>query len=166
MPKLKYRLQAVQDMRQRAKDKAAEFVAVRRQELAEAEAELARRKKAVLECKEKQELQSEKMMVELMQGVAANKIVAHRGFLDLLKEEELNLRKKVDEQEIAVEKAEQNVESAMQALIEATKELKVIETHREKWETETRKEFEKKEQKMNDEIGATLYQRRLKQLQK
>lgn len=166
MAKLKYRLQAVQDMRQRAKDQAAEVVAVRRQELADAEAELKSRKNAVFECRKKQEFQAEKLMTEFLTGVSAKNIIGHRTYIDALKEEEKDLRKRVDEQQIVVEKAKQNVEIAVQALVEATKELKVIETHREKWETETRKELERKEQKMNDEIGSNLYQRRLKKITK
>lgn len=166
MPKLKYRLQAVQDMRQRAKDQAAELVALRRQELADAETELKRRKKAVLECRKNQEIQAEKLMTEFLKGVTAQSIIGHRTYIDALKDEEKILRNRVDEQQLVVEKAEQQVEIAVQALVEATKELKVIETHREKWETETRKELERKEQKMNDEIGSNLYQRKLKRLTK
>lgn len=162
MAKAKYRLQVVLDIRERAKKDAAEAVALCRRKIADAEEELERRKKAVEESREKQEKEKDKMLSEMRGGVLAKQIMAHKGYLGRLKDEEEFLAEKVEEQRRTLAKANQELEKALEKLTEASKELKVIETHKEKWQTALRKELEKKEEKMNDEIGAILYQRRLK----
>ena len=55
--------------------------------------------------------------------------------------------------------AEAEVERAVAALIEASKEVKVIEKHRETWRQRTLREEQLREQKIGDEIGAVTYRR-------
>lgn len=160
MAKPKYRLQVVENMRAAAKSQAAEFVAVCRQKLAEAERELLRRKGLVVEMKELQQEEKEKMFLKIQDGFVARDMMAHKEYMLKLKDEENRLQIEVDNQEFLVEKAKQDVEKSLIKLTEASKELKVIETHHEKWSADLKKELERKEEKMNDEIGANLYQRR------
>jgi flagellar export protein FliJ len=160
MPKPKYRLQVVENMRSTAKDQAAEFVALCRQKLAEAERELLRKKGLVVEIQEHQQEEKEQMFLKIQSGFVASDMVAHKEFMLKLKDEENKLQEQVDNQQLIVEKAKQDVEKALVKLTEASKELKVIETHHEKWSANVKKEAERKEEKMNDEIGANLYQRR------
>lgn len=158
MKKPKYRLQTVLEMREQAKKDAAQFVVLRRQQLAEAEKELARCHKAVQDNLNLQTKQREAMMAEMSDGTEARRAVSHRVYLADLREQELELRANVVKQEKVVEKAQLEVEKAMELLTEATKEVKVIEKHKETWQTNVKKEDERKEQKLNDEIGAILFQ--------
>jgi cysteine sulfinate desulfinase/cysteine desulfurase-like protein len=95
---------------------------------------------------------------EMIDGAAARRILSHRTYLADLREQELELRANVVKQEKVVEKAESEVEKALELLTEATKEVKVIEKHKETWRVNLKKETERKEQKLNDEIGAILFQ--------
>lgn len=160
MAKPKYRLQVVENIRVTAKNHAAEFVALCRQKLADSERELLRRKGLVVEMQERQQAEKEQMFLKIQTGFVASEMVAHKEFMLKLKDEEIRLQAEVDNQELIVEKAKQEVEKALIKLTEASKELKVLETHHEKWTANVKKEAERKEEKMNDEIGANLYQRR------
>ena len=155
----KYRLEVVLDARGRKKDEAARFVAVRRQELLQAEDELKRRINFLEDCRRKQKEAHEKMMSEFNAGSQAGNIVAHRNFLQVLKDKEEELLFLVEEQKIEAKKAEERVDEALDLLAEASKELKVIEKHKEKWKEAVKREREKQEQKISDEIGAILHQR-------
>jgi flagellar biosynthesis chaperone FliJ len=162
MAKPKYRLQVVENIRATAKSQAAEFVALCRQKLAHEERELLRRKGLVVEMQERRQAEKEQMFLKIQTGFNAGEMVAHKEFMLKLKDEENRLQAEVDNQVLIVEKAKQEVEKALIKLTEAAKELKVIETHHEKWSADLKKQLERKEEKMNDEIGATLYQRKLK----
>jgi flagellar export protein FliJ len=159
MAKPKYRLQVVENMRSAAKSQAAEFVALCRQKLAETERELLRRKGLVVEMQERQQEEKEQMFMKIQSGFVAGDMMAHKEYMLKLKDEENRLQAEVENQTLLVEKAKQEVDRALVKLTEASKELKVIETHHEKWSANLKKELERKEEKMNDEIGANLYQR-------
>lgn len=159
MPKQKYRLQPVLDVRGKAKQSAASLVATRRDQLAAAEAELTRRRQALADCRQRQTTAQEEMLAEFERGVEAHTLVTHRTHLADLRRNAQDLATKVDDQHRAVLGAEAEVEKAVTALIEASKEVQVIEKHRESWHQRTRREEQLREQKIGDEIGAVTYRR-------
>jgi flagellar export protein FliJ len=59
-----------------------------------------------------------------------------------------------------VSRCETEVERARAALVEAAREVRVIEKHREGWQERQRREAARREQKLNDEIGAILHERK------
>jgi flagellar export protein FliJ len=99
------------------------------------------------------------MLKECEQGVEAHTLVVHRTHLADLRRTEEELVTKVEDQRRAVVGAEAEVERAVAALIEASKEVQVIEKHRETWQQRTRREELLREQKIGDEIGAVTYRR-------
>jgi flagellar export protein FliJ len=159
MPKPKYRLQPVLDVRGKAKQAAASLVASRREQLAAAEAELSRRRQTLAACRRRQANAQKKMLEEFEQGAEAHTLVTHRTHLADLRRTEQELTAKVEDQCRAVTSAEAEVEKALAALIEASKEMQVIEKHRETWREHTRREEQLREQKIGDEIGAVTYRR-------
>ena len=159
MAKEKYRLQSVLDVRDRAKQDAARTVAARRAQLAEAEAELARREQAVEDCRARQVEARARMVEETKEGAEAHRLVAHRTHLTDLRETEAQLLAAVGQQKNVVARAEAEVEKALAALVEAAKELQVMEKHRETWRERLRRDGARREQKLNDEIGAILRER-------
>lgn len=159
MRKKKYRLSVVLDVRAKKRDEAARFLALRRQELLEAEKELARRLNFLEKCRQEKVEASERMTTEFDDGTSAGSIVAHRDYLNILKEREQELIASVEEQKRVIRRAEEAVDEALDLLAEASKELKVIEKHKEKWKSSQKQEEEKQEQKLSDEIGAILHQR-------
>jgi flagellar export protein FliJ len=159
MRQKKYRLEIVLNVREKKKEEAARFVARRRQELLDAERELNRREKFLAACRRQLVETNDKLMSEYSAGAAAGKIVSHRDFLQVLKEREEILKKSVAEQINNVRYAEQLVEEALAQLAEAFKELRIIEKHKEHWQATQKQESQKREQKLNDEIGAILHRR-------
>jgi flagellar export protein FliJ len=159
MPRQKYRLRPVLDVRQKAKQAAAKLLAARRAQLAEAEAELVRRNTAVDSCRAQQVTAQEKMLEEVTRGLAAHGLVVHRTHLADLRRIEQELVAEVEVQRRTVAAAEAEVDKAVTALIEASKEVQVIEKHHDTWQQSTRREEQRREQKIGDEIGAITHRR-------
>lgn len=157
MAKQKYRLETVLEIRDKIKKEAAQLVGVRREQLAATEEELKRCHQAVQDNLQKQREQQDLMFTEINQGVEARRAMAFRTHLTDLREIELDLRANVVKQEKVVQQAESELEKSLELLAEATKEVKVIEKHKETWRMNAKLEAERKEQKLNDEIGAILY---------
>lgn len=156
--KPKYRLQTVLEMRERAKEDAAQAVAERRRQL-EAEEQQLRQREADVEANIARQKQVQREMQENFQiGVAAARAASFRQHLKDLRDTELDLRAAVVMQQKRVAQAEMEVERALQFLAECAKEVKAIEKHKENWQTELKLESERREQKLNDEIGSILYE--------
>ena len=159
MPKSSYRLQPVLNVRERAKQVAAKSLATRQAQLADAEVELERRQLAVAESRARQVAAQEKMMADVKQGVAAHGLVMHRTHLADLRRVEQELVAAVEDQRRTVKAAEVEVEKAVTSLIEASREVQVIAKHHEAWQQTARREEERREQKLGDEIGAITHRR-------
>jgi flagellar export protein FliJ len=99
-------------------------------------------------------------MLEEFDGVAeAHKLVTYRTHLADLRQKEQELLVRVEDQSRACKSAEAEVEKAVSALIEASKDVQVIEKHRENWRQRARRDERLREQKTSDEIGAVIHRR-------
>jgi flagellar export protein FliJ len=147
------------DARERLKQEAARAVALRRSQLDDAERELARRTAELEYCRELQRGARAKMMAEGERGAEARRLVQHRTHLSDLRAREQELSDAVAQQRLAVARAERELEGALASLAEASKEFRVVETHREHWLEEERRATIKRDQKLGDEIAATLRRR-------
>ena len=149
------------DVRDRAKQEAARRVAMCRAQLAEAEARLARCEQAVLDCRNQQKAAHVKMMEQISHGTEAHCLVIHRAHFAGLRLTEQELIDKVREQQMVVSRAENELEKTILVFVETSREVQVIEKHRESWRERSRREERRREQKLNDEVGATVHQRPL-----
>jgi flagellar export protein FliJ len=156
----KYRLQPVLGVREQAKREAERQLAARLAQLAEAEEELARRVREVEACGARQDSARAEMLEAMSAGAAAANALAHRTHLADLRAQEESLRAAAEEQKGVVARCEAEVERARAALVEAAREVRVIEKHKENWRERERREAVRREQKLNDEIGAILHERR------
>lgn len=156
----KYRLETVLNIRNRTREEAARQVALRLQQLQAAEDELARRQRKLQNCYEQQNTAQAAMNEELRGGIQARSVIAHQNFLNDLRQIEIELKADVEKQINAVTKAEKELEAARDKLIEAARDLKSIEVHKENWKASEQKEQNRREQKISDEIGAILHGRR------
>ena len=156
----KYRLETVLGIRNRTREEAARQVALRLQQLEQAEEELNRRQKKLQACYEQQNKAQAAMSEELSQGIQARNILAHQNYLNDLRKLEIELKNDVEKQIQAVTKAENELEKAREKLVEAARELKSIEVHKANWQASEQKVQMKREQKISDEIGAILHGRR------
>lgn len=156
----KYRLETVLGIRHRAKTEAARQLALRYEQLEEAEAELGRRRLSLQACYERQNQAQTAMTAGLDQGIQAQDVLTHQTYLNDLRKTEIELQNEVDQQIRVVAGAEKAVEAARDALIETARELKAIEVHKANWHSVQRSAENRREQKISDEIGAILHGRR------
>lgn len=156
----KYNLQRLLEMRERAREQAALHLAGCREQLRLAQAELEERRRAVDGCRIEQNKAQEEMIEKAAGGIRSTEIARYRQHLKDLREKEIMLQGLAAEQDAVVRRAEQTVEKAFLGLAEASKEAKVIEKHRENWQTAKKTEADRREQKIGDEIGAILFERR------
>jgi len=156
----KYRLETVLGIRNRAREEAARQVALRLQQLKQAEEELNRRQLKLQACYEQQNKAQTAMNEELNQGIQARNILAHQNYLNDLRKLEIELKNDVEKQILTVTKAEKELEKAREKLVETARELKSIEVHKTNWQLSEQKAQTKREQKISDEIGAILHGRR------
>lgn len=162
MTQKKYRLETVVTIRERAKDEAAKQVALRMARLAAAEEELARRQQNLRDCFDQQRVARTRLSDELDRGAAVGGVVAHQNFLNDLRRQEAELQSAVEDQKNNVARAEKELENAREALMNAAKELKAIETHKTNWKDTEKRESNRREEKFSDEIGSIIHGRREK----
>ncbi|MER3427744.1 MAG: hypothetical protein C4334_06540 [Pyrinomonas sp.] len=160
MKKNRYHLQRLMELRERAKKQQAELVAAKRAQLAAAEQELNKRQLAVEECRVRQREAKERMFRSAETGLEAAKLVQHRVHLADLKRQEEELIAAVEQQRAVVRRCQDELDKALVALAEATKEHRVIEKHKEKWQEAQRRAEEKKAQKASDEMAGIMHERR------
>lgn len=155
-----YRLKTVLKIRENAKVEAGRKVALRLEELEAANTELNRRQNDLLACYEKQD-QKQVAMIEMLEcGTPVSNVVRHRVFLGDLRESEHQLKQSAEKQKKSVVRAESDLETARDNLIEATRDFKAIETHKSKWAATVRTAAGRREQKASDEIAGILHGRR------
>jgi len=160
MPAAKYRLQALLTIKTHA-GKRAEIA------LAKAIALLQQAKKKLKELEEEKERIKEKWrraraeMKEKMRGGAlVGEGNVHVNFLRKLKEDEEQKEEEIEDQKQLIEERSEGVAKARRAYIDAAKELKVMEKHKELWQKKVREEITKKEEREMDELGSTIHQLR------
>jgi hypothetical protein len=160
MAKPNYRLQMVLEIRKKAQEQAARITAEKRRVLVEAEAELLRRQDEVKACRRQQMAARNQMYMEAAQGIHAGQWLIHRTHLADLKGLEQQLVAAEEEQRTAVGRAESELERAIAGFIEASRQARMIETHKESWQEQTQRQAELQQQKVSDEIGSLLFAHR------
>lgn len=155
----KYRLQSLLEIRNKAQQDAARVVAVRRAQMAAAEAEMARCNRALVDCRGQQQAARKAMFAGAAEGIEAQELLRHRTYLADLRAKEHGLLNELEEHRAAVARAAAEVEKAITALIEASKESLKIEKHRDAWNERQRREQSWQEQKDQDEMSSLSYAR-------
>jgi len=156
----KYRLASVLEMRRKLEREAARTVAARRIQVLEAEAELVRRAEAIAACIARITVTREQMFEQARGGAEAYRLVEFRTHLSDLKRIEGELVVAHQQQQVALTRAETDLDKAIAALNEARKQSKILEKHRESWKARVDHERQQQEQKINEEISVVLYERR------
>ena len=159
MKKKLYRLATVVDVRRKDKEIASLEVTQRRTALEHEQLELADLENALKHLRFEITDANDRLRNELRTGTTAALIVSHKSFVKTLLENESSLIRQVKEKNHSVNNARQALESAISGLAEASKELSVIEKHKEKWQSDEDRRLSKKEQKRLDEISSILHER-------
>lgn len=153
-----YRLQALQDMRARAKEEAEQAFSAAIKALEKEKADL---KKLEDDLERRKAERKQKVMAYLQEvmakGAGINGMNMMSRFEQRLKDEEAQVALEVERQKEVVKVAERTVEQKRREMAEAAKELKAIEKHRETWQKQIRAERAAKEELTQEEIGNALF---------
>jgi flagellar biosynthesis chaperone FliJ len=153
-----YRLQALLDIRTRAKEEAEQAFSNAVKAL---EKEKAEQKRLEQELEQRKAERKQKVAAYLQQVIAKGGGVSGftmmNRFEERLKDEEAQLALEIERQKEAVKVAERQVEQKRREMAEAAKELKAIEKHKETWTKQLRAERQAKEELNQEEIGNTLF---------
>ncbi len=97
-------------------------------------------------------------------GMKPEKILQMKAYLKLVKENLAKEKEKVKEQQERVEQAKKNLEDAKVTLKRKEVEVEKIETHKEIWMAEAKKEIARKEAAEADELGSMAYVKRMREM--
>jgi flagellar export protein FliJ len=158
MAKEKYRLQALLTIKQREKKRAEMALAIAIREFNDAK----KREKELIEEKEKIVKEWHEAKKNMSAEMAAGSLIfdgnTHTNFLRKLKDDEEEKEKEIEEHKEVVKEAKEAVAGARRDYIDASKELQVMEKHKELWAKKIQKEISKKEEKELNDLGNTIHQ--------
>ncbi|MEI6791077.1 MAG: hypothetical protein WCK42_07850 [Myxococcaceae bacterium] len=153
-----YPLQTLFEIRERAKKDSEEAYAKEKQKLNEAEKKLKEMQEELKKMKAFRE-QKRAEYFEAMNSLLLKieKIKINQRHLDGLLEKEEAFLLEIRKQEQVVEGAKERVQKALDIMMKATEEYKVLEKHKEKWALKQKKEREQKEESESDDITQARY---------
>jgi len=153
---LRYRMQTLLEMRERAEEGARLAFSEAMQALARATQEQKRLQDA-LERRERERKERVDAYLEnlLARGADIQGMNTMYSFEARLKDEEAQVALDLEKQELAVNQAGKRVEQRRMELAEATRQLQAIEKHKEKWCRELKAERDKREELIQEESGNT-----------
>lgn len=160
MAKERYRLEALLTVKRRVRDRASLVLAKAIQTLQkerEKEATLIREKDEIVE---QERLCQINMRDDMDRGGLVFDGNVHLNFIRKLEEDKKKKEEEIKAQKEVVADAEKAVAKARRHYIDACKELKVMEKHKELWAKKIKDEITRQEEKEFDELGSTIHQLR------
>lgn len=83
-------------------------------------------------------------------------------FIERLKDEEALQRDRIENQKTTVEEKKTVEKEAMDAMIQATQDVKALEKHKEKWAEGIKRELQIKEEEALDDLAQSIFERQRK----
>lgn len=155
---VKYRLQPILDEKERLREDAIQFLNKKKDELKAEEKKLEQIKEELTAAIERKNLMTQEYNDKMFSGkYTVDEIKIRKIHIEdmILKIEEI--KQAVENQRKAVARAEGEVRKAEDALIAASKEVQVMEKHKENWHQALKEEERKKEAKQLEEIAQIMY---------
>ncbi len=156
----KYRLQALLTIKQRMKTRAETALAQAIKALLEAKEKLKKLEKEKEEIIESWKSARKEMKSKVSGGVMVGQGNVYVNYLRKLKEDEEKKAEEIEDQKGVVDDCELGVKKARKEYIEACKELRVMEKHKELWEKKLKAEITRREEREMDELGNVIHQLR------
>jgi hypothetical protein len=153
-----YPLQALLDLREQAKGEAERGLAAAVHALAQEEARRDEAAAALTQARAEREAQVQAHLSRtLSQGADAAALSLMGQHTMRLKDAELARSAALAAQEAAVSTAQGALQQRQAALVEAARELQLLEQHRERWEAERRRAREVREEQAQEEVAAARH---------
>jgi flagellar biosynthesis chaperone FliJ len=157
MAKIVYPLLQVLEVKKKRVEDQERVVQEKKNILEKEQEKLKEREAERDKAKEHHAMKLQQLRDELDQGTNTAKIMQMKAYLKVALEKVKVEEKKVKEQRDQVELAEKALEEARHDLKLRRLEVDKLETHREDWEREMRKEMDIIEGREQDELGSTIY---------
>lgn len=157
-----YRLQALFEIRQRAKKDAEESYAKEQKKVAAEEKkrdEMKQKLSEMVEHRENKRAEYAEAIRHEMLNIS--KIQMNNLHIDMLLEKEVLFQGEISKQEQAVEKAKELAKVELEKMLKATQEFKALEKHKEKWQQGAKKDLAQKEEDAVEDISQAQYFNRL-----
>jgi flagellar biosynthesis chaperone FliJ len=153
-----YRMQTLLELRQRAEDMAKQAFSEAMQKLAAEQRELLRLEQDLERRRRERKARLDEYLTEVTQkGSGVNGLNMMYAFEKRLKDEEAQVELDIEKQKEAVKAAQKLVEQKRLEMVEASRELKAIEKHKEKWAMAVKAERDMREDLAIEEIGNALH---------
>lgn len=156
----KYRLQVLLTVKQRMKKRAEIRLAQAIKKLNEEKKKLEQLEEELEEIRKKWKQARLEMKSKLAGGALVGKGNVHVNYLRRLEEDEKTKLEEIEDQKQAIEEATEKVAQARREYIDASRELQVMEKHKELWQKKVRGELSRREAHRLNELGNTIHQLR------
>ena len=155
-----YPLQTLFEIRERAKKDTEEANAKEKQKLNEAQKKLHEMQEQLKSMRAmRAQKRAEYFAAMASQTVKIEVIKLGERHLEMLLEKEQAFVLEIHAQETVVNEAQDRVNKALEIMMKATEDYKVLEKHKEKWALKQKKIREKKEESESDDITGARYVR-------
>lgn len=153
----RYRLEAMLRLRFRDKKRAEVELAKSMARLQEAKKKLKTLKEEKEEIRKEKKKARGKMDARMAGGGRVGEGCVHVNFLRKLKEDEAAKEEEIERQREVVEEAQEKVAKCKRAYIEASKQLRIMEKHKDLWAKKVSQELSRREEKEMDELGQAIH---------
>lgn len=154
-----YRLQPLLQIKDRAKKRAESALARAIAKLAEEQRKLKKLEEEKQKIIEKRKATRREMHEKMITGHARVSDSRVRGnYLRRLEEEQKKKEEEIEAQKKVISNCELQVKRARRDYIDAVKELRVMEKHKELWKKKLALEISREEEKEMDELGNVIHQ--------
>lgn len=157
MAKISYPLERVLDIKKKRVTEAEKVVQEKKKELEKEQQKLRQREEERDKVRNHKKDKLNQLREELDGGTTSDKILQMKAYLKVVDERLVVEDKKVADQKEQVKIAEKNLEAAKEQLRLKRQEVDKLNTHRQDWMKQARKEEQIAEEKEMDEIGQVLY---------
>ncbi|MBL8196417.1 MAG: flagellar FliJ family protein [Blastocatellia bacterium] len=158
MSKVKYRLQPILDEKERLREDAIQFLNKKKDELKAEEKKLEQIKEELTAAIERKNQMTQEYNDKMFSGkYTVDEIKIRKIHIEDMISKIEEIKQAVENQRKAVARAEGEVRKAEDALIAASKEVQVMEKHKENWHQALKEEERKKEAKQLEEIAQIMY---------
>ena len=157
MKKPTYPLKQVLEVKIKRRDEAEQAMNDRKKELDIEKEKLAEREKERDKAKDHHDSKLNQLREALDTGTTSDEVTQMKRYIEVCQEKVIAEEKKVQEQQLEVNKAADRLEEARLFWIEKRKEVDKIEMHQELWEKEIKQLMQFEENKEQDELGGTMF---------
>lgn len=159
-----YRMQALFEIREKAKEAAEEFYAEKKKAVALEQKKLDDMKQQLRDMAAFRENKKAEYVEKMRAGdLNIQQIQANDRHIEKLKQEEQAFLVEIQRQAERVNEAQKEADEAMEAMLQATQDFKALEKHKEKWLKQVKREQMLKEEDAAEDIAQAQYFKQLKE---